>query len=100
MILCYVSVYLAFYSDNDDGPDRHALKTVPRLVNAKIKKQDTKELRTRAVPARAKCTVECHSDILLMTGQCTSGINKGGAHHLSLPRFRSKGISLAFNDWT
>ena len=35
------------------------------------KKQDTKELRMCAMPARAKCTVECHSDTLLMTGQCT-----------------------------
>ena len=72
MILCYVSVYLAFYSDNDDGPDRHWAMTVPRLFFARYEKQDTKELRTRAVPARAKCTVECHSDILLMTGQCST----------------------------
>ena len=35
IFLCYVSVYLAFYSDNDDGPDRCCVMTVPRLVNAK-----------------------------------------------------------------
>ena len=71
MILCYVSVYLAFYSDNDDELGWRWVMTVPRLFFARYEKQDTKELRTRAVPARAKCTAECHSDILLMTGQCT-----------------------------